>query len=72
LNLEQIFLHCFNTPIHSFVIFPKPQQPNERNNWEDFPDNDGIMLKRMVNLLKKNNFTKIGKMGFYVKNCTAG
>jgi GNAT superfamily N-acetyltransferase len=70
-NLEQIFLHCFNTPIHSFVIFPKPQQPNGKNAWENSPDNDGTMLKRMKKLLKINNFTQIGKTGYYIKNYAA-
>ena len=69
LNLEQIFLHCFNAHIRSFVIFPKPQHPNEKNEWEDYPDKDGTMLKKMTSLLKNNGYKQIGKTGFYAKNC---
>lgn len=69
INLEQIFLHCFNTPIHSFVIYPKPQQPDEKDCWHDYPDENGVMLKRMVSLLKKDGYKQIGKTGYYAKNC---
>lgn len=68
-NLEQIFLHCFNTPIHSFVIYPKPQQPDENDCWDDSLDEGGVMLKRMVYLLKKDGYKQIGRTGYYAKNC---
>jgi len=70
-NLDQIFLHCFNTEIHCFVIVPKPQQPiksEKYEKWENNPDEDGLMLKRMIKLLKMEGYTKIGKTEFYVKN----
>jgi GNAT superfamily N-acetyltransferase len=69
MNLEEIFLHCFNAPIHSLVIYPKPQQPDEKNCWYDSPDENGVMLKRMVSLLKKDGYKKIGATGYYAKNC---
>ena len=68
-NLEQIFLHCFNTYIHSFVIYPKPQQPDEKNGWINSPDADGSILKRMIDILKKTGYKKIGKSRFYAINC---
>ena len=68
-NIEAICLHSFNTHIHSFVIYPKPQQPNVEGNWENMPDEDGVMLKRMVSVLKKAGYKKIGKFGYYALNC---
>lgn len=68
-NLEQIFLHCFNIQIHSFVIYPKPQQPDKDGNWNDSSDNDGLMLKKMISVLKKNGYKQLGKTGFYAINC---
>jgi len=68
-NLDLIFLYCFNTPIHSFVIVPKPQQPGGKSGWENAPDEDGRMLKMMINRLKKEGYRKIGKTNFYAKNC---
>ena len=67
-NLEPIFSHCFNTPIHSLVIYPRPQQPNEKNQWENTLDKDGSMLKKMINQLKKEGYRKIGKTNYYAKN----
>jgi|GEM_PF-2254133 len=68
-NLEQIFAHCFNTPIHSFVIYPKPQQPDDKGSWDNIPDDSGVMLTRMIGILKKAGYKQIGKSGYYAFNC---
>jgi len=70
-NMEQVFTHCFNTPINSFVIFPKPQQPDVNDNWDNSVDTDGSMLKRMLQVIKKDGYKQIGKTGYYAKNCAA-
>jgi len=68
-NLEAICLHSFNTPIHSFVIYPKPQQPDVNENWDNMPDKDDMILKRMIGVLKKAGYKQIGKSGYYALNC---
>ena len=68
-NMADIFLHCFNTNIHSFVICPKPQQPDIHGNWSDSPDENDTMLKRMILLLKKSGYKKIYNSEYYAVNC---
>lgn len=71
-NLEQIFWHSFNTPIHCFVIYPKPQQPVSEHEWIDYPDDDGEMLKQMINVISKVGYQKLGDTGYYAINCSTG
>jgi len=68
-NMEQIFLHCFNTNIHSFVIYPKPQQPDPQGNWINSSDDKGVMLNCMVKVIKSFGFSPLGSSGYFAKNC---
>jgi hypothetical protein len=57
--------------IHSFVVYPKPQQPDPVGNWVNSPDDNGAMLKTMVSVIKKAGFKQLGKSGYYILNCAA-
>lgn len=66
-NLYEIFLHCLNIHIRCFVIYPNPQQPNEKGIWENLSDED--MKKLMINVIKKSGYRRIGKSGYFAINC---
>lgn len=68
-NLYEIFLHCLNIHTRCFVIYPKPQRPDEHGNWGNYPDEDGSMKKLMINVIKKAGYKQIGKSGYYAINC---
>lgn len=69
-NLDQIFLHCFNTLIRCFVILPAPQILIG-GQWRDADDKDSEMLKVMINTLVKSNFEQLENPKYYGKNCAA-
>jgi hypothetical protein len=68
-NLYHIFLHCLNIHTRCFIIYPKPQQPGEKNSWVDSPDEDGSMKKLMIDVIKKSGYRQIGKSGYFAINC---
>lgn len=68
-NLYDIFLHCLNIHIRCFIIYPKPQQPDDEGNWENSPDEDGSMKKLMIDVIKKSGYREIGKSGYFAINC---
>ena len=70
-NLDQLFLYLFNTNIHCLFIIPKPQEPIKREKykeWKNTPDEDGMILKRMIKLLKMEGYKQIGRTNIYCKN----
>jgi GNAT superfamily N-acetyltransferase len=68
-NLKDLCCYCFNVTIHSFVIFPKPQIPSDGVAWVNAADPGGEMKRLMIRLLELTGFEKIGRNGFYAKNC---
>lgn len=66
-NLYGIFLHCLNINIRCFVIYPKPQQPNEKGIWENLSDEG--MKKLMINVIKNSGYRRIGRSGYFAINC---
>lgn len=70
-NLEEILLFCFNIKVHSLVTYPKPQCPDLKGEWVDYPDEDGAIKRLMIKIFNKHGFSEIDKTGFYAKNYAA-
>jgi len=69
-NFEEILTYLFNTYIHGFVVCPKPQEPTEKG-FNNILDVDGKILERMIKILKKNGYKRLGKSEFYALNCAS-
>lgn len=70
-NLSNIFRYCFNTTLHCLVTYPKPLEPKGWDAWNPSNDEDGELLHRMIAVLEKAGFQRLGDSEFYALNAAA-
>lgn len=68
-NLRSILQHTFNISTRCFTIVPRPQIPNEEDEWENDPDINGEKRKIMIKVIEQAGYKQIEDTEVWANNC---